>query len=101
MEAEIKKKLTDLADQLKSAITDPDLDIDLCFEGIEVSEGCEPGKFPYIRVRYRTNEHNVSTKDIELSPDTLKKSVEEIKEYVVFMIEQFMEEIDSVEYSGE
>ncbi len=101
MEAEVKEKLTRLAEELKNQITDPDLDIDLCFEGIEVSEGCEPGKFPYVRVRYRTNEHNVNTKDIEISADSLKKSVDELKEYIVFQIEQFMEEIDSVEYSGE
>ncbi len=101
MEKETVDKLRKLAEELKSSITDPDLEIDICFDGIEVSEGCEPGKFPYVRVRYTTNEHNVHSKDIEISNENLKKSVEELKDYIVFMIEQFMEEIDSVEYSGE
>jgi len=101
MDSEVREKLRKLAEELKTSVTDPDIEIDICFEGIEVAEGCEPGKFPYVRVRYRTNEHNVSTKDIEISPDNWKKDVDELKEYIVFLIEQFMEEIDSVEYSGE
>ncbi len=101
MDEAVKEKFRKLAQELKSSITNPDLDIDICFDGVEVSPGCEPGKFPYVRVRYTTNEHDVHTKDIEISPDNWRKDVSELKEYIVFMIEQFMEEIDSVEYSGE
>jgi hypothetical protein len=98
---EVKEKLRRLAQELKASVTNPDLEIDICFEGVEMAEGCTPGKFPYVRVRYVTEDHNVHQKDIEISPDNLKKDVEELKEYVTFMIEQFMEEIDSVEYGGE
>lgn len=96
-----QEKLRKLAEELKTSITSPDLDIDICFEGVEVAEGCAPGRYPYIRVRYVTEGHNVHEKDIELSPDSLQKDVGELKEYITFLIEQFMEEVDSVEYSGE
>ncbi len=101
MDKDTKEKFRKLAEELKVSVTNPDLEVDICFEGVEVAEGCDPRKFPYVRVRYITNEHDVHEKDIEISPDNWKKSVEELKDYVTFMIEQFMEEIDSVEYSGE
>lgn len=101
MDRETKDKLRRLAEELRASVTNPDLDIEICFEGVEVGEGCSPSKFPYVRVRYITDDHNVHEKDIELCPDNLKKDVSELKDYVTFMIEQFMEEIDSVEYGGE
>jgi hypothetical protein len=101
MDEQTVEKFKKLAQELKASVTNPDLEIDICFEGVEVSEGCEPGKFPYVRVTYTTNEHNVHRKDIEISPDNWSKDVGELKDYITFQIEQFMEEIDSVEYSGE
>ncbi len=97
MTEEVKAKLQELARELESSMVNPDVEIETCF-----TEECyRSRRFPYIRLRYITDEHNVHEKDIEISPDNWKKSVEELKEYITFMIEQFMEEIDSVEYGGE
>ena len=94
MDKEIREKLEKLAQELKDVMVNPDVDIEIHFDE-------EGRKFPYVKVKYITEEHDVHEKDIEIAEDNLNKSVEELKEYVTFMIEQFMEEIDSVEYGGE
>ncbi len=102
MEKELKEKLEKLAEELKDVMVNPDIDIEICFKDIEVGDSCDLNKkFPYVKVRYITEEHDVHEKDIEIAEDNWNKSVEELKEYITFMIEQFMEEIDSVEYGGE
>ena len=50
---------------------------------------------------YKAGDGDVFEKKIEIPPEILKKDVKEIKEFLTFAIEQFMEEIDSVEYGGE
>lgn len=94
MEREIREKLEKLAEELNDVMVNPDVDIEIHFD-----DGSR--KFPYVKVKYITEEHDIHEKDIEIAEDNLNKSVEELKEYVTFMIEQFMEEIDSVEYGGE
>ena len=102
MDKEVKEKFEKLAKELNDMMVNPDIDIEVCFRGIETGDSCDTKKaLPYVRVRYTTDEHNVHEKDIEIAPDNWSKDVEELKEYVTFMIEQFMEEIDSVEYGGE
>jgi len=102
------EKLEKLAEEIKDLMVEPDIEIDVCFDDVAKDEGCEvditPGytpKYPYIKVAYRTGENDVFEKNIEISPEILKKDVKEIKEFLTFAIKQFMEEIDSVEYGGE
>jgi len=101
MDKEVREKFEKLAKELKDMMVNPDIDIEVCFKDIEVGENCEVREIPYVKVKYITEEHDVHEKDIEIAEDNWNKSVEELKEYVTFMIEQFMEEIDSVEYGGE
>ncbi|GAB6065101.1 hypothetical protein JCM9492_01930 [Aquifex pyrophilus] len=102
------EKLKKLAKEVQDLMVDPDIDIEVCFDDVEKEEGCEvdltPGyqpKYPYIKVIYKSGDGDVFEKKIEISPDILKKDVKEIKEFLTFAVEQFMEEIDSVEYGGE
>lgn len=101
MDKEVREKFEKLAKELKDMMVNPDIDIEVCFKDIEVGENCSVREIPYVKVKYITEEHDVHEKDIEIAEDNWNKSVEELKEYVTFMIEQFMEEIDSVEYGGE
>ncbi|RLJ71205.1 hypothetical protein BCF55_1504 [Hydrogenivirga caldilitoris] len=102
MDREVKEKFERLAQELKDLMANPDIDIEVCFKDIEMGDSCDiDKKIPYVKVKYITEEHDVHEKDIEIAEDNWSKSVEELKEYVTFMIEQFMEEIDSVEYGGE
>lgn len=102
MDKETREKFEKLAHELRDVMVNPDIDIEVCFKDVEVGESCDVDReVPYVRVKYITEEHDAHVKDIEIAKDNWGKSVEELKEYVTFMIEQFMEEIDSVEYGGE
>ena len=102
------EKLKKIAKEVDDLMSEPDISIEVCFDDVEQEKGCEvdltPGyqpKYPYIKVIYRTGENDFYEKKIEIPPEILKKDVKEIKEFLTFAIEQFMEEIDSVEYGGE
>lgn len=102
------EKLKILAQEVNDLMVDPNLEIELCFDDVVKEEGCEidqtPGyqpKYPYVKVIYKVNEVDKYEKKIEIPPEILKKDIKEIKEFLTFAIEQFMEEIDSVEYGGE
>jgi hypothetical protein len=45
--------------------------------------------------------HSVHEKRIDIDKEYWEKDVKDLANFVAFQIEQFMEEIDSVEYGGE
>ncbi len=92
------KKLGNLKEALLNAINNPDLDVELCFDK---NDKCDIKNIPYIKVKYVTEEHNVHEKEIDIDPDYFNRDIKDIVNFVVFQIQQFMEEIDSVEYGGE
>ncbi|NPA32281.1 MAG: hypothetical protein GXO04_01505 [Aquificae bacterium] len=102
------EKLKLLAKEVKDLMIDPDVEIEVCFDDVVKEEGCEinpkqgfPPRYPYVKVVYVTGDGDRFEKTIELGPEILKKDIKEIKEYITFAVEQFMEEVDSVEYGGE
>lgn len=102
------EKLKKLAQEIDDLMVDPDIELEVCFDDVMKEEGCEvdqtPGyqpKYPYVKVIYKVGENDKHEKKIEISPEILKKDIKEIKEFITFAVEQFMEEIDSVEYGGE
>lgn len=98
MQMEEKFKL--LAEELNKAMANPDLDVELCFPQ-EAGEGCEPSAYPYLKVRYVVEGHDVYEKKIDIDPVYWEKDIKDLVNFVSFQIQQFMEEIDSVEYGGE
>ncbi|WP_243694467.1 hypothetical protein [Aquifex aeolicus] len=102
------EKLKKLAKELEDLPVGVDIDLEVCFDDVVKEEGCEvdltPGykpQYPYVKIVYKTGDGDLFEKKIEIPPEILKKDIKEIKEFVTFAIEQFMEEIDSVEYGGE
>ena len=77
-----------------------DSDLELCFPN-EAEEGCEVKKYPYLRVKYVVEGHDLYEKEIDIDPEYWEKDVKDLANFVSFQIQQFMEEIDSVEYGGE
>jgi len=104
MEKELKEKLQKVVELVKNDMVDPDIEIEYCIPEVEVdTEACNKDKIsvPYIVVKYVTEEHDVHERIIKLRDYYLKKSPEDLANLITFFIEQFMEEIDSVEYGGE
>jgi len=93
MEGGMKEKFERLAEEVQKNMANPDVDIDVCFD-----ETCG---VPYLIVRYVVEGHSVHEKRIDIGKEYWEKDVKDLANFVAFQIEQFMEEIDSVEYGGE
>jgi len=93
-----KEKLDQLAEEIRKNMVNPDIDIDVCFPE---EDACETKSVPYIKVRYVVEGHSSHEKEIHIDPEYWEKDVKDIANFITFQIEQFMEEIDSVEYGGE
>lgn len=96
----LEEKFRLLSEEVMKNMANPDLDLELCFPN-EAEEGCEVKKYPYLRVRYVVEGHDVYEKEIDIDPEYWEKDVKDLANFVSFQIQQFMEEIDSVEYGGE
>ncbi len=102
MTQELKDKLEKVVELVKNDMADPDIDIEYCIPEVAVtSDKCDVSGEPYILVKYITEEHDVHERKIKLRRPYLDKSPEDLAGLVTFYIEQFKEEIDSVEYGGE
>jgi len=93
MEGGMKEKLERLAEEVQKNMANPDVDIDVCFD--------EARGAPYLTVRYVVEGHSVHEKRIDIDKEYWEKDLKDLANFVAFQIEQFMEEIDSVEYGGE
>lgn len=96
----MEEKFRALAEEVRKSMANPDIDMELCFPS-EADEGCELKKYPYLRVRYIVEEHDVYEKEIDIDPEYWEKDIKDLANFITFQIQQFMEEIDSVEYGGE
>ena len=93
MEGGMKEKLERLAEEVQKNMANPDVDIDVCFD--------EARGVPYLTVRYVVEGHSVHEKRIDIDKEYWEKDLKDLANFVAFQIEQFMEQIDSVEYGGE
>jgi len=100
MEKEMKEKLEKVVTLVNNAMVDPDIDIDYCIPGVEVTlkDGDTSGE-PYIVVTYVVSEYTKPTRTIHLGKAILQGTAEKIANQVTFSIEEFKGDIDSVEMS--
>lgn len=87
-----KKRIENIIFKVSKMLSDPSLDMEVCEEG---------AKPPCVKVTYTTENGSTHQKIIDVMEELSDKSDDEIANFIVFQTEQFMEEIDSVEYSGE
>jgi len=101
MTKELREKLEKVVELVRNDMVDPDIDIEYCIPEVEQDEACKVEEEPYILVKYITEEHDVHQRKIKLKRRYLDMSAEDLANLITFYIEQFKEEIDSVEYGGE
>ena len=87
-----KKRLENIIFKVSEMLSEPSLDMEVC------EEGANP---PCIKVTYTTENGSKHQKIIDIMEELSSQPDDDIANFVVFQTEQFMEEIDSVEYSGE
>jgi len=100
MKAELKAKLEAVVESINNNMVDPDIDIEYCIpEVATTSDSCDISGDPYIIVKY--NEDNSVERKIPLRSTYLEKTPEDIANLVTFYIEQFKEEVDSLQYGAQ
>ena len=96
-EQALNGKLEEIVALVNNANADPDIDIEYCIpEVATTSESCDVSGDPYIHLKYVANGTHTMEQNIPLKRD-LDKTPEDLANLVTFKIEQFIEEIDSVE----
>lgn len=95
---ENKEKLQSIVTLVNKAMVDPDIDIDYCIPGVEVTvKTVDESEDPYILLTYAISDYNKHTRKIHLGKTMLMTSAEDISNKVTASIEEFKGEIDSVE----
>lgn len=97
MEKALKEKLEKVVELVNNVMVNPDVEIDYCIpEVATTSDSCDISGDPYIHLNYIANGTHNMEQNIPLKRD-LDKTPEDLANLVTFKIEQFIEEIDSVE----
>jgi hypothetical protein len=91
----LQQKLEKIVELVNNTMVDPDIDLEYCIPDVETTtNSCDLGGDPYILVNYSENKY--VTRKIKLTQKYLEQTPEEIANLVTFSIEQFKEELDSV-----
>ena len=87
METALKEKLGTVIELVNNVMVHPDVEV----------EYCKPGGDPCIHLKYNANGTHLMEQNIPIRHHYLDKTPEDIANLVTFYIEQFIEQIDSVE----
>jgi len=97
----LKEKLETVLELVNNVMINPDIDIEYCVPETEISENSNVTGDPYIQVKYQANVTHTVEQKIPLKRQYLKQEPQDIANLVTFYIEQFIEQIDSVEYGAQ
>ncbi len=102
MQRELQEKLEDVVDLVHNAMVDPDVELTYHIPDVAMTaENAKITKDPYIHLKYVANGTHTMEQNIPIKRIYLEKSAQEIANLVTFYIEQFTEQIDSVEYGAQ
>lgn len=102
MQQEIQEKLEDVVDIIHNTMIDPDIELTYHIPDVAMTaENAKITKDPYIHLKYVSNGTHTMEQNIPIKHIYLKKDAQDIANLVTFYIEQFIEEINSVEYGAQ
>jgi len=90
---ESKEKLEKVVALVNNAMTNPDIELEYCTP--EVSGD------PYMHLKYAANGTHIMEQKLPIKSRYLNKTPEDIANLLTFYIEQFIEQIDSVEHGAQ
>lgn len=96
MNSELKNKLTKVIELVDKNLADPDLELNYFIPGLTMEETASSEE-PYILLKYLVGETHQQGQKIPIKKNYLSKTPEDIANLVTFYIEQFIEQIESVE----
>ncbi|WP_448588381.1 hypothetical protein [Thermocrinis sp.] len=91
-----KEKFLKLARELKNMALSPEIELVVCFPGIE-DEDCEEEEYPYVIVKYMGEGEEGPEKKLVFSENYWSSDVKTLKGAVLFQIKALMEELQSFE----
>ncbi len=97
METALKVKLTQVVELVDKNLVNPDIELDYFIPGISCEEEDNPTCDPYILLTYILNEDHSQKQKIPIKKNYLNKTPQDIANLITFYIEQFIEQIESVE----
>ena len=98
MEKALKEKLEKVVELVNNVMVNPDIEIEYCIPEVETTEEtCDVSGDPYIHLKYNANGTHIMEQNIPLKHHYINKTAEDLANLVTFYIEQFVEQIDSVE----
>ncbi len=101
MQQAIQEKLEDVVDLVSKVLVDPDIELNYKIPDVAMTdENATVAGDPYILLKYMVNGH-VEKQKIPIKQTYLQKTPEDLANLVTFYIEQFMEQIESVEYGAQ
>lgn len=101
METAVKVKLEKVVELLDKNLVNPDIELEYFIPGVSCKEEDNPNCDPYILLSYIMNEDHLQKQKIPIKKSYLSKTPQDISNLVTFFIEQFMEQIESVEHGAQ
>ncbi|HSR73959.1 MAG TPA: hypothetical protein VLL31_03875 [Sulfurovum sp.] len=103
MQQAMKEKLEKVVELVNNVLVDPDIAIDYYIPEEITRNGVHDTTSgdPYVLLKYIVNGTHETEQKIPIKPNYLEKTPEDLANLVTFYIEQFMEEIHTVEHGYE
>jgi len=102
MEKALKEKLEAVVERVNNVMVNPDIELEYCIPGVAVtSETFGVSGDPYIHLKYAAGGTHIMEQKLPLKNRYLNKTAEDLANLVTFYIEQFIEQIDSVEHGAQ
>ena len=90
MNSKLKEKLTKVVELVNNVLVNPDLDVDYFIPENSTSD-------PYVLLKYTLNGTHTQEQKVAIKQNYLKKTPEDLANLITFFIEQFIEQIESLE----
>lgn len=102
MQKELIEKLEDVVDIVDHAVSNPDIELSYCIPDVAMTaDDAKVSGDPYIHLKYMSNGTHLMEQNIPIKHNYLKKTPQDLANLITFYIEQFVEQIDSVEYGAQ
>jgi len=90
MKVQIKEKLSQVIELVNNVLVNPDINLDYSIPEDSTED-------PYVLLKYTLNGSHVQEQKIPIKQNYLKKTPEDLANLITFFIEQFTEQIESLE----
>lgn len=96
-----KEKMEKVVELVNNVMVNPDIELEYHIPDVAESDDPDLSEDPYIHLKYMANGTHTMNQNIPIKRQYQKMSAEKIANLVTFYIQQFIEQIDSVEHGAQ